>query len=257
MSDAFSVAATGLNAQQKALDTIANNIANVNTPAFKRAQIRFSDLVASVRQPEVDASDPSRQVSTSAGVAASTQLMLNQPGEIERTGNPMDVAVSGNGFVEVMGPGGQTLLWRGGSLRINEDGLLATSEGFGLLSGVTVPWDATALSISPDGTVSAIIDGETTATEIGQLGLVRIDDAASVDQLDDGYYRLRDGASAISGVAGEDGLGRFVQGAIEHSNVVLSDEMVGLMLVQRAYAANAQIVQAADQLMGVANGLRR
>lgn len=255
MSDAFNVGAVGLQTQQQALDGIANNIANVNTPAFKRSQLRFADMVAS--RTDIEAAEAARLRDTLAGVTLDAQFMINEQGELERTGQAMDLAIEGKGFIELMGPGGQTLLWRGGGLRINEDGLLATAGGLALRASITVPADAGALEIGSDGVVRATLPEGVDPVELGQIQLVRIDDASAVDRLDGGLYRLRDGAAPNEAQPGEDGAGTLVQGAIERSNVSLTNEMVRLMLVQRAYAANAQILQAADQMMGIANGLRR
>ena len=256
MSDAFYVGAVGLQTQQRALDGIANNIANVNTPAFKRSQLRFSDVVAT-RPVDVATPDLVRTPDETAGVVLDTLFMVNEQGELERTGQQLDLAIDGAGFIELMGPGGQTLLWRGGALKVNEDGLLATSHGMALRANITVPADATAITIGSDGLVRASVPDSAEPVELGQIQLVRIDDPAAVERLDGSLYRVADGGMTRDAAPGEDGTGLLVQGAIEQSNVALTDEMVRLMLVQRAYAANAQIVQAADQLMGIANGLRR
>lgn len=256
MSDAFYVGAVGLAAQQQALDGIANNIANVNTPAFKRSQLRFADMVAAPAQ--TDAATAVQVPDAASGVMLDSQFMLNEQGELNHTGQSMDLAIDGQGFIELMGPGGQSLLWRGGAMKVNEDGLLATSHGLALRAAITVPTDATAIEIGGDGVVRATVPDSTDPVELGQIQLVKLDDPSSVDRLDGGLYRVREGAAPLTDAApGEDGTGMLVQGAIEQSNVALTDEMVRLMLVQRAYAANAQIVQAADQMMAIANGLRR
>lgn len=256
MSDAFYVAAAGLRTQQQALDGIANNIANVNTIGFKRSQIRFADVVA-VRDGDVVSSNLANPTDALSGVAIDAQLMLNQSGTIEHSGQAMDIAIDGRGFLELIGPDGQTFLWRGGGLRVNEDGLLATANGLPLRAGITVPDDALALEIGSDGMVRALTASDAAPIELGQISLVRLDDAGAVERLDGGLYRVRPDARITEASPGEDGLGLLIQGAVERSNVQLNDEMVQLMLVQRAYAANAQIVQAADQLAAVANGLRR
>ncbi len=256
MSDAFYVGAVGLQTQQRALDGIANNIANVNTPAFKRAQLRFSDVVAS-RPQDVATPDLRPLPVQVAGVMLDTQFMLNEQGQLERTGQQLDVAIDGQGFIELMGPGGQTLLWRGGALKVNDDGQLATSHGIALRAAITVPGDASAIEIGKDGVVRVRVPDSADPVELGQIQLVRVNDPSAVSRLDGGLYRVEDAGALSEAVPGEDGMGMLVQGSIEQSNVALTDEMVRLMLVQRAYAANAQIVQAADQLMGIANGLRR
>jgi len=256
MSDAFYVGAIGLQTQQQALEALADNIANVNTPGFKRSEIRYADVVlrraASEASPAL-ANDPQAL----AGVMLDSQFMLNEQGELERTGRSMDLAIQGAGFLELMGPAGQTLLWRGGALKVNDDGLLASDKGLALRAAITIPRDATSVEIGSDGVVRATVPDTLEPVELGEIQLVRVDNPASVERLDGGLYRAGDDVQLAEARPGEDGAGLLVQGAIERSNVALTDEMVRLMMVQRAYAANAQIVQAADQLMGIANGLRR
>ncbi|KQM61709.1 MULTISPECIES: flagellar hook-basal body protein [unclassified Sphingomonas] len=252
MSDAFSIGALAMRTQQQALEALANNIANVNTAGFKRARVRFADLSANV--PTV--TGPAT-ATADAGVRFDTQLTIDQQGEVQRTGRPLDVAIEGAGFIELMGPGGQTLLWRGGTMKVDADGLLASDGGLPLRAAVTIPADASDVRIARDGIVRAMLGDGTEAVELGRIELVRCDDPDTLVRLDGGVYRMTDDARGVAVDPGEDGAGLLVQGAVERSNVQLTDEMVQLMLVQRAYAANAQIVQAADQLMGIVNGLRR
>jgi flagellar basal-body rod protein FlgG len=257
MSGAFQIAAVGLEAQQRALDTIASNIANINTPAFRRSDIRFSELLVDQVDPSAARADLGSSQATSAGVRSDNYLLLDEQGRLETTGRAMDLAIEGRGFIELMGPDGQTLLWRGGTLAIGEDGQLGTAAGgLPLKAAITVPADAAAIEIGADGLVRARMANDE-RVEIGQIRLVRVDDPTAVERLDGGFYRVAESASLTDAAPGEDGLGRLVQGSAERSTVELSSEMVQMMLVQRAYAANAQIVQAADQLMALANGLRR
>lgn len=256
MNGAFYVGAIGLDAQQRALETIANNISNVNTPAFKRSQVRFTEVMASRADNGEVRADLGESLAASAGVRSDALFMLDEQGRLEHTGRAMDIAIQGRGFIELMGPGGETLLWRGGPLRVGDDGLLQSERGLPLKAGISVPADAQSIEVGGDGIVRARTgDGE--AVEIGQIMLVRIDDPGAVERLDGGFYRLAEGESAIEAQPGEDGVGLLVQGSVEGSAVELTSEMVQLMMVQRAYAANAQIVQAADQLMSIANSLRR
>ena len=258
MSGAFQIAAVGLGAQQRALDTIANNISNVNTPAFKRSGVQFSEVLASQPDPANLRADLGQSLVTTAGVRAGTQFLVNEQGRLEQTGQAMDLAIEGQGFIELMGPDGQALLWRGGALKVGEDGMLvAAGTGLALKAGLTVPQDATALQIGADGIVRAVTGEGSEPVEIGQIHLVKIDSPEGLERLDGGLYRVADSSRLSEAQPGEDGVGRLVQGAVERSTVELTSEMVQLMLVQRAYAANAQVVQAADQLMGLANGLRR
>lgn len=257
MSDAFYVGAVGLKAQERALDVISNNIANANTPAFKRADVRFASIIATRGDPDVPSAtlgDPF----AAAGVMAQAAAAIDEGGDLQATGHDMDVAVQGRGFIELMGPGGQTLLWRGGALKIGEDGMLAAAaNGYPLKAAITVPQDAGRLTIGGDGMVRAVTGTDAAPVEVGQIMLVTPEDMGALGALDGGLYRVEDEGRLRAAAPGEDGTGTLVQGSIERSNVEMSSEMVQLMLVQRAYAANAQIVQAADQLMAIANGLRR
>lgn len=256
MSDAFEVGAVAMRAQQRALEVLANNIANVNTQGFKRAQVRYADVVSNRIDAQLLAGTAADRPSFS-GVAMDPRLALDEQGEVQRTGRPMDLAIEGAGFIELMGPAGQTLLWRGGGLKILDDGMLATEGGIALKAAISLPRDATELSIGKDGAVRALVAGETEPVEIGQVRLVRLDDVSGVRRLDGGLYRVDEARLTSDAEPGEDGVGLLVQGALERSNVQLTDEMVQLIMVQRAYAASAQVVQAADQLMGIVNGLRR
>jgi flagellar basal-body rod protein FlgG len=255
MNGAFYVGAVGLQSQQRALDIIANNMANINTPAFKRSEIRFSEVLA--KHADTDTPNIADAAFDGGGVMVDATAMVNESGRIQTTGQAMDLAIDGRGFIELMGPSGQTLLWRGGTMKVGEDGLLAASNGLALKAAITVPDDASSVTIGSDGMVRAVTGDGTTAVEIGQIGLVKVEDAADLTRLDGGLYRAGEGARLLDAQAGEDGTGMLVQGGIEGSNVEMTTEMVQLMLVQRAYGANAQILQAADQMMAIANGLRR
>jgi len=257
MSGAFYIGAVGLDAQQKALDTIANNISNINTSGFKRTEVRFTEVLASQPDAGVVTADLGASAITSSGVKSDALFLLNEQGQVESTGSQLDLAINGPGFIELMGAGGQTLLWRGGALKADDQGRLTTSSGIELKAGITLPADVTGIQIASDGMVRAKIASAEELVDVGQIMLVKVEDPSQVERLDGGLYRVKDSAQLDAAVAGEDGLGLLVQGSLERSTVELNQEMVELMMVQRAYAANAQVVQAADQLMGLANGLRR
>jgi flagellar basal-body rod protein FlgG len=252
MNGAFYIAATGLQSQERALDVVANNIANLNTPAFKRSQVRFSELV-----PAASADGASAGAAETTGVNFNSSSRVFTQGDLRETGSPLDVAISGDGFIELIGPGGENLLWRGGQLKINADGQLAAANGLALKAGITVPEGATALTIARDGTVTAIAEGETMASEIGKIELAQVRDVGAVSALEGGLYRVTSPEDLVTADMESTSAGAFVQGSLEASNVELTEEMVSLLLMQRAYAANAQVVQAGDQLMAIANGLKR
>lgn len=256
MSGAFYIGAVAMNTQQRALDILANNIANMNTTAFKRSQVRFSDVVASGTGDDPVAADLSTAQDALSGVRFDQAFMIDDQGEIETTGHPLDLAIDGAGFIELLGPDGQSYLWRGGTLKVDADGLLSAANGMPLRANIRIPSDAQSLEIGRDGTVRAVMPDSTDPVEIGQIDVVKPEDATALERLDGGLYRVSDGAGLHDAQPGEDGTGMLVQGAIERSNVQLTDEMVALMLVQRAYSASAQILQAADGMMRIANELR-
>ncbi|MDR3508525.1 MAG: flagellar hook-basal body protein [Caulobacteraceae bacterium] len=257
MNGAFYIGATGLQAQERALEVVANNVANLNTTAFKRSEVRFAELVGA----PPSASDPKPIAGSLAdlmsGVTADASPRVFAQGELRTTGKALDLAISGDGFIEVLGPAGQVQLWRGGTLKINADGYLATDTGLTLKAMIAVPNGASALTIDASGKVQATVNGAATATDIGKLELVLPKDLTQLSALGDGLYQAQSQADLVSAAPGEDGAGTLTQGSLETSNVQLSDEMVTLMIMQRAYAANAQIIQAGDQLMAIANGLKR
>jgi len=248
MSAGMEIAAIGLRAQQQALDSIASNVTNINTPTYKRSDLRFSELLVA---PPLAGNDGLNAVNLT------TRPMVDQQGQLQVTGNALDLAINGNGFIELMGSSGRTMLWRGGTLQVQEDGTLATSSGYQLKTSVTVPKGAANLTINPDGKVYATASGSTTPTQIGQINMVEVPASVAISRMDGGVYQVTDGSQLSETVPGEDNLGNLVQGEQEQSNVDLNTEMVNLLVSQRAYAASAQVVQAADQLYSLANSLRR
>lgn len=253
MSSALEVAAVGMRAQQRALDAIANNVSNINTPAYKRSDLRFSEIVSA-------ASDSERpegvRANTVSGLVLSARPTIDQSGEIDVTGNPQDIAIDGKGFIELMGPAGRVLLWRGGSLRVLEDGALATDSGHVLKAGINVPVEASAIRIERDGQVFALMPDQA-EIDIGRISLARLTGEGEIARFEGGIYSAGDDSAILEAPPGEDGLGYLVQSALERSNVDLNTELVNLLVSQRAYAANAQVVRAADQLYEIANNLRR
>ena len=167
MNNAFDIASIGLVTHQRALDIHANNIANLNTTAFKRSDVRFSEVVA-------HSAAAAEQASGVAGVRADAQLALNEAGQIERTNRALDLAIEGAGFIELMGPNGQVLLSRGGHLALNADGVLSHENGLALRAMITVPLDSRGLEITPEGEViSHLAEGEARADRHHQSGACR------------------------------------------------------------------------------------
>lgn len=255
MNDAFYVASTGMGAQDSALRGVANNIANVNTQGYKRSDVRFAEVLSAEQINQAGASQSPR--SQTAGVMAQPSFSMMDQGALEQTGNAFDIAIEGNGFIELMGPGGASYLWRGGRTRVNQDGFLAADNGMMLRAMINVPEDATQLNISENGEVSVLIPGDEAPLDIGLITLVQPPQSSEYNRMNGGFYKVDQGVSLAERDAGENGFGVLVQGSVERSNVDLNREMIQMMVVQRAYTSNAQVVQAADQLLAIANNLRQ
>lgn len=257
MNGAFEVGAVALRSQQRALEALAHNVANVNTPSFKRNDVQFAEIVNSPSAPAVTETQSLalEAAPTSGGVRMATRAMISEQGEL-RPGTSLDVAIDGSGFIELMGPDGQSLLWRGGRLAVDRNGYLAAAGGATLHTLIAVPDDLTDLAIGRDGVVSGK-DGAGTEVELGQILLVRVESDMDIEHLDSGLFRVKDGARTIETVPGEDGAGSIAQGMVEGSNVEMTAAMVEMLMLQRAYAATAQVVQAADQIASITNNLKR
>jgi flagellar basal-body rod protein FlgG len=257
MSGAFEVGKVALRTQQSALEVMSNNIANASTPGFKRADVVYSEIVTNPDAPVTETEAMARQnTPIMGGVRMDVRDAVSARGELKQTGQMLDFAIDGSGMVELLGPEGQSYLWRGGRLTVNRDGYLAGPSDLPLRDLITIPDDATAVTIDRSGVVSAAVsDGE--PVELGRITLVRVDGDASLERADAGLFKLRGDARTTEVSPGEEGSGTILQGSIEQSNVDFSEAMIELLMIQRAYAASAQIVQSADQLAAITNNLKR
>lgn len=259
MFDALQIAATGMHAQQMNVDTVANNLANVNTVGFKKSRVGFADLISSGAvgsDPGAAATNADARSGIGVGVFAVTRSF--EMGDARRTDSPMDLLIAGEGFLEVVLPDGGRAYSRGGTLKVNSDGMLATQSGTALKPGISVPANAESLVIAADGKVSAKLPNQASPVEIGTLDMVRFTNPGALEALGENLYRATDrSGEALAGRAGEDGLGTLQQGQLESSNVKLVDEMVNLMIAQRAYEASVKVAQASDEMLGLINNLRK
>lgn len=259
MMNSLYIGATGMQAQQQNVDSIANNLANVNTTGFKKNRVGFSDAFYKMQAPgSTDASTGNGPVLTGMGTLVSTTAKSFAPGEIKQTSRALDLAVRGNGFLEVTLPDGTSAYTRHGALQVNKEGLLGTAEGYALKQQIQIPVEALEIVIDPTGKVSARMQNEKQLVELGQIELTNVPNPEALDPIGDNLYvgTPRVG-QLVQGKPGEDGIGTLAQGYLESSNVQLAEEMVNLVLAQRAYELNAKVIQASDEMLSISNNLRR
>jgi flagellar basal-body rod protein FlgG len=254
--------ATGMEAQQLNIDTISNNLANVNTTGFKKSRVDFQDLLYQTMRPAGATEAAGTQVPTGIQIglgtrAAATQKMFSQ-GDFAQSGNPLDLVIQGDGFFQVTMGNGETGYTRDGTFKRNKDGLMVTSDGSALDPQITIPAEASDPNIASDGTVTVMMPGQATPQEVGKIQLARFANPAGLKNLGQNLY----GVTAASGTAtadvpGQNGLGTIGQGFIEMSNVKVVEEMVNMIVAQRAYEINAKAIQTSDDMLQIANNLRR
>ncbi len=258
MNDALYIAATGMQAQQLGVDTIANNLANVNTPGFKAGRVSFQDLVYR-ELGQADGSGTSQaRFSQGLGVSVGGLSKLFLSGELRQTDNPLDIAIPGQGFLEVVMGDGSTAFTRGGSLQVNRDGFLATADGNLLKPNIFVGTDVKSVKIESSGRVMVTGQNQTVPNEVGRIEIAVFADSAGLRALGRNLYLSseRSGEAEI-GRPGEDGFSALAPGFVESSNVKLVDELVNLLAAQRAYGVNVKVIQAADEMLSMSNNLRR
>lgn len=264
MFDALYIGATGMRGQQMQIDAVANNVANLNTVGFKRSTVSFAEIVAafagaSASLEGAPAIVASSQTGRANGAGAMPTLTLSTlAGELKQTGDPLNVAIDGSGYLELVRADGSAAYTRAGQLRVDADGWLTAADGSPLAARIEVPADARDLHIAADGRVTAVLADGADPTELGRIELIGFANPSGLQSLGDNLYA----ATAQSGepqtaVAGEQGFGILRQGFVEGSNVQMTDELVTLMLAQRAFEMNSKVIQAADQLLAITNGLYR
>ncbi len=254
MSQALWVAKTGLDAQHTRMSIISHNLANVNTTGFKRGRGIFADLLyQTVRQPGAATSEDSQlptglMLGTGVRLAA-TEKTFSQ-GNILQTDNNLDIAIQGRGFFQILRPDGLIAYTRDGSFQVDSTGTIVTADGLTLQPGITVPDETLSLTIGSDGTVTALVSGSTSPTQIGTLELADFINPAGLQPVGDNLF-LETAASGDvqTGQPGQSGLGMTVQGALESSNVNVVEELVNMIETQRAYEMNSKAIATTDQML--------
>ncbi|WP_163834382.1 flagellar hook-basal body protein [Spartinivicinus ruber] len=251
MLDSMYVAATGMLAEQRSIDVVANNLANLNTPAFKKQRAVFNEML----QLQQVNSKQNSVLTEGNGVAIAQNQTEMTAGELKATERSLDIAITGKGFFELELANGAIAYTRNGSLKLDNKGYLTTQSGHLLADRIQIPPDSKTISISEQGQVTALVDQE--LIELGQLQLVSFMSESGLDAHGNGIYTPTDKAGApYYSMAGENGTGKIQQGFLETSNVELTDELMWLTLAQRGYEANAQVIRAADNILRITNNLR-
>lgn len=260
MIRAFSTAATGMAAQQTMVDSIANNLANINTNGFKRSQVNFQDLLylklrEAGREVSAGITAPSG-LEIGSGVRMASTNKVFTVGEFQSTGRDEDIAIQGDGFIELTLPTGESRYTRDGSFSRDSTGALVNSSGYPLAAGITIPSDATTIDIGSDGTVS--VEQPSGNSVIGTIPLIRFQNPAGLSSEGGNLYRETEASgSPISGTAGEGGFGSILSKHLEKSNVLMVNELVNLITAQRGYEINSRCIRVGDEILRATNQLIR
>ncbi|MBN8807995.1 MAG: flagellar basal-body rod protein FlgG [Sphingomonas sp.] len=257
-SAAMHIARTGLDAQDMRMRVISNNLANVNTTAFKKDRASFATLsYQTVTAAGAQSSSESKYatgLNLGTGVRIQGTARMDTQGSMQTTGNSLDLAIDGDGYFQVQMPGGQTGYTRAGNFSRSPEGQLITSEGYQVMPGITVPEGATQITIGTDGTVSATVAGQTEPSVLGQLQVATFPNPGGLQSKGDNYLLETAASGAASvGTPGEAGHGQIRQGMLEASNVNVVEELVDMIECQRAYEVNSKMISSTDDMLKYVN----
>ena len=262
MIRALYTAASGMSAQQANLDTVANNLANSATTGFRQRRLQFQDMIY---QNLITPGSAASQSTVSAGLqiglgtrTAASEVIMTQ-GDFNQTSNSHDLAIQGAGFFQVSRPDGSIAYTRDGSFHQNSQGTLVTATGDTLLPNVTVPSNATSLTVSQYGVVTALIPGQTTGAQLGTIQLATFANPAGLNSIGGNLFQqtASSGNAITDNPGGNTGMGTLQQGYLENSNVDVVAEFVQMILAQRAYESNSKVIKTADDMYSQINGLVR
>jgi flagellar basal-body rod protein FlgG len=263
MMQSMNTAATGMAAQQTNLDVISNNLANVNTTAYKSQRAEFQDLMyQTVSTAGVSASGSSAQPGTTQ-VGLGTTFAATESnfaaGALTTTGNPLDMAITGNGFFQVLMPDGSFAYTRDGSFKTDSTGLLVTSDGYPVDPPITLPNGASSISVNAQGVISVIQPGSSDAVNLSPpINITMFSNPGALQRVGQNLFLANKASgSPETGTPGQNGSGSIVAGYLEGSNVQVVQEMVNMIMAQRAYEINSKAIQTSDEMLSTANGLKR
>lgn len=260
MLRALTTAATGMIAQQLNIDTISNNLANVNTTGYKKVRAEFQDLLSeTLKSPGAQVSQGTNQpvgIQIGLGTRTSGTQKIFSEGVMKSTGGKLDVAVEGDGFLQVQTDDGTTAYTRDGSLKMDANGQLTTTDGYIIQPQMTIPSNATEITITPDGRVSVKTAGSSSETEVGVIQLAKFANPSGLLSLGKNLYsETAASGNPVQGTPGKEGFGSTQQGYLEGSNVQVVEELINLIQAERAFEANSKIITASNQLLQTVNRL--
>lgn len=257
---ALYAAATGMDVQQSQMDSIANNLANMNTSGYKASKVAFEDLIYD--QVQTPGAATTQNTSSPVGVQIGHGARLVgvykafSQGEFLQTDRELDVAIEGSGFYEVTLDDGTAAYTRDGGLQLNKDGNLVNTRGFAVQPAITVPPDATSLTVGQDGTVSVTQAGQTTPTNLGQIQLVNFQNPSGLQSMGQNLFKETEASGTpVVTNPGENGTGTLVQGFLENSNVKVAEELIRMIVAQRSYEANARVLSTTNEMMRASSSI--
>ena len=262
MDRSLFIAATGMEAQRINIDVISNNLANVNTSGFKKSRADFQELIYQGLKSAGAASAEGTEVPTGIqiglGVMPAAVQKIFQQGDFVSTGNSLDMVIEGKGFFQISTPDGEIAYTRAGAFKLDSSGNIVNSDGYAMEPAITIPADTQEITISSDGTVSVLQPGNNTPTQVGQIETAQFVNPGGLKAMGKNLF-LPTGSSGdpTTGNPGSDGLGTINQGFIELSNVNVVEEMVNMIVSQRAYELNSKAIQTADEMLQMANNVKR
>ncbi len=258
MLKALTTAATGMIAQQMNMDIISNNIANVDTSGYKKVRAEFQDLLSqTIKSPGAQVSQGTNQpvgIQVGLGTKTSATQKVFSEGILKTTGNPLDIAIEGKGFLQVQLDDGSIGYTRDGSLKVDANGQVTTTDGYIIQPQITIGTNVSEITITPDGRISVRQGSDTEQTEIAQIQLVRFANPAGLLSIGKNMF-IETGASgnAIEGEPGQEGFGTIEQGFLEGSNVQVVEELINLIQAERAFEANSKLIKSSDNMLRTAN----
>ena len=256
------IGATGMLAQQLNVDVISNNIANMTTSGYKRQRAAFQDLIyQNIDRPGMTSSDSGTIVPSGLqiglGVRTGSVYRLHSQGAIRITENPLDLAVTGEGYFQIQLPGGETAYTRDGSFLVNESGQIVNAQGYLLEPNITIPSDAVDVDINANGEVLVSLQGQTASSNVGQIQLATFINPTGLSAMGDNLLLETDASgSPTTGTPNQSGFGSLQQGALENSNVNIVEEITQLISAQRAYEMNSNIITTSDEMLQTVSNLR-